>query len=220
MGKLLCTAIILLVALVASDAFASFRRKSLPKIADHFQFSKAPLHVLHPVTVTEKNSPHKFEFGLHAISSLYRVSNDATNTQTIGSFLAKLVNILDSLNPTQLLGGVYVLLMVGMIATGIVYRSRQLVNKIRGKHDSELQLYECEFCGLEMRPARDRVNQILSKRGFRCAQCGAPGSAFFNTENMGDPRAVARIRRIQKEKKLEQEKLYGNEDSSNDSDDE
>lgn len=129
------------------------------------------------------------------------------------SILSQFSQLFSNLNPMQLLGGLYVVFLAGMLASGVLYKAKQLVRFVKGVKEEPPQLYECEFCRLEMRPARGRETQILSRRGFRCAQCGAPGSAFFNTENMADPRAVARVRRLKSEKKKERERLYGDDNA-------
>lgn len=155
-----------------------------------------------------------------ASTALYRSHSQGSQQQSIiNKVIARVTDVASGLNPMQILGGIYVVFMVGMLATGVLSRTKLLVNLVRGNREETLQLYECEFCGMEMRPARGRALQILSKRGFRCAQCGAPGSAFFDTENLGDPRAVARLHRLRKEKRKEQKALYEESDNLENEDD-
>lgn len=45
---------------------------------------------------------------------------------------------------------------------------------------------------MEMRPAKGRADIILGRERFRCSRCGAKAAAYFNIDNMEDPRAVAR----------------------------
>jgi hypothetical protein len=49
-----------------------------------------------------------------------------------------------------------------------------------------------QVCGMEMRPAKGRADIILGRERFRCSRCGAKAAAYFNIDNMEDPRAVAR----------------------------
>lgn len=50
-----------------------------------------------------------------------------------------------------------------------------------------------------MRPAVGRAEFIFSKPRFRCARCGSKASAYFDVDDMSDPRAVARKERLEKE---------------------
>lgn len=45
---------------------------------------------------------------------------------------------------------------------------------------------------MEMRPAKGRADVILGRERFRCSRCGAKAAAYFNIDDMEDPRAVAR----------------------------
>ena len=45
---------------------------------------------------------------------------------------------------------------------------------------------------MEMRPAKGRADIILGRERFRCSRCGAKAAAYFNIDNLEDPRAVAR----------------------------
>ena len=65
------------------------------------------------------------------------------------------------------------------------------------------QTFECEKCKMEMRPARGRAEVIFGRERFRCSRCGSKASAYFNIEDMSDPRAVARLERLENEKLAE-----------------
>ena len=65
------------------------------------------------------------------------------------------------------------------------------------------QTFECEVCRMEMRPARGRAEAIFGRSRFRCSRCGAKADAYFDVDNMEDPRAVSRLERIEKEKNNE-----------------
>ena len=62
------------------------------------------------------------------------------------------------------------------------------------------QTFECEKCGMEMRPARGRAEAIFGRERFRCSRCGSKASAYFNVDDLNDPRAVARLERLKREK--------------------
>lgn len=61
------------------------------------------------------------------------------------------------------------------------------------------QVFECEQCGMQMRPAKGRSEKIFGRKKFRCARCGAKASSYFNINNMNDARAKARLDRIELE---------------------
>lgn len=61
------------------------------------------------------------------------------------------------------------------------------------------EVLECEKCRMQMMPAKGRATAILSKPTFRCARCGSKASAYFDIHNLDDPRAVARLKRLESE---------------------
>ena len=65
--------------------------------------------------------------------------------------------------------------------------------------DSPLQIFECEVCQMEMRPAKGRADVIFGRERFRCSRCGAKASAYFNVNDLTDERAVARLERIKEQ---------------------
>ena len=42
---------------------------------------------------------------------------------------------------------------------------------------------------MEMRPARGRAEAIFGRPRFRCSRCGSKASAYFDVDDMSDPRA-------------------------------
>jgi rubredoxin len=74
------------------------------------------------------------------------------------------------------------------------------------------QTFECEVCQMEMRPARGRAQAIFGKERFRCSRCGAKADAYFDVDDMNDPRAVARKERLLKE----QEDDFGDDSDEDD----
>jgi hypothetical protein len=84
------------------------------------------------------------------------------------------------------------------------------------------QTFECEVCKMEMRPARGRAEAIFGRSRFRCSRCGSKASAYFDVDDLEDPRAVARLERIEKEKNEEwlDDGDEGEDDDDYDDDDE
>lgn len=70
--------------------------------------------------------------------------------------------------------------------------------------DLPFQTFECQKCGMELRPARGRAEKIFGRERFRCSKCGAKASAYFDIDDLTDPRAVARLERIAREKEDEE----------------
>ena len=75
----------------------------------------------------------------------------------------------------------------------------QLQSTVNTIIDLPFQIYECEICQMQMRPAKGRAEKIFSRERFRCARCGSKASAYFNIDDMNDTRAVARMERLQQE---------------------
>ena len=65
--------------------------------------------------------------------------------------------------------------------------------------DLPLQVFECEVCQMQLRPAKGRAEKILGRERFRCSRCGAKASSYFNIDDMSDPRAVERLERFKRE---------------------
>lgn len=84
----------------------------------------------------------------------------------------------------------------------------QLQSTVNTIIDLPFQIYECEICQMQMRPAKGRAEKIFSRERFRCARCGSKASAYFNIDDMNDARAVARMERLQEEEAND----YGDDD--------
>jgi len=78
------------------------------------------------------------------------------------------------------------------------------------------QVFECEKCKMELRPARGRAEAIFGRERFRCSRCGSKASAYFNVDDLTDPRAVARLERIKKEQEEAASMGTGGEDDDED----
>lgn len=61
------------------------------------------------------------------------------------------------------------------------------------------QTFECQVCKMVMRPARGRAEAIFGRERFRCSRCGAKADAYFDIDDMDDPRALARVERLKRE---------------------
>jgi len=70
------------------------------------------------------------------------------------------------------------------------------------------QVFECDKCKMELRPAKGRAEIIFGRERFRCARCGSPASAYFDIANMSDPRAVARLIRLEQEAEQSKQEDY------------
>lgn len=76
------------------------------------------------------------------------------------------------------------------------------------KEATAYQVYECEKCQMQLRPAKGRAKKVLSNPRFRCSRCGASASAYFDIDDMSDERAVERLERL----KREENEDYGEDD--------
>jgi DNA-directed RNA polymerase subunit RPC12/RpoP len=105
---------------------------------------------------------------------------------------------------------VSVVMFVVLAVTRKLWRSlggqlMQLLRRQMGKNsgartqEEELEIFECEKCRHQLRPAKDRAKQIFKSNTFRCPRCGSKATAFFNIANMKDSRAMQRLKRIQME---------------------
>lgn len=81
--------------------------------------------------------------------------------------------------------------------------------------DLPYQVFECEVCQMQMRPAKGRAEKIFGRERFRCSRCGAKASAYFNIDDMDDPRAKARVERLKRE---EEDEDYVTDDDNGDGD--
>lgn len=66
-------------------------------------------------------------------------------------------------------------------------------------------IYECEVCQAQLRPATDRAKFVLNNPKFKCPGCGGKGSLFFNIYDVSDSRARQRLDRLEEEKRKKEE---------------
>jgi len=140
--------------------------------------------------------------------STYKETKEDKVINVMDSPVAKVVGVL--LNPTTLLLALYFssvgwsqVLWLQKILN--VFGKGSLNKKADGTEETAaaaalaalpFQIFECESCGMEMRPAKGRADIILGRERFRCSRCGAKAAAYFNIDDMEDPRAVARLERL------------------------
>ena len=164
--------------------------------------------------VTRRPTSSKDSTKITASNSLYKQIKEekALRDKVIDSGFGKFIGMV--LNPTTLLLGMYVA-TYGW--SGVIWLQRFLKifgmgtlaknskNKTVPVEDLPFQTYECEKCGMQMKPARGRATAIFGKERFRCSRCGAKAEAYFDIDDLNDPRAVERLERLEKEKREEEE---------------
>lgn len=142
-----------------------------------------------------------------AYETLYQETKEDKVSIVLDSPIVKALQV--CLNPTTLLLAIY-LSSIGW--SNVLWLQKIL--KIFGKgslvskdgqpvipvQDLPFQIFECEKCQLEMRPAKGRAEAIFGRPRFRCPRCGSKASAYFNVDDLSDPRAVTRLERLEKEK--------------------
>ena len=79
------------------------------------------------------------------------------------------------------------------------------------KKKSDFDIYECEVCQMELRPAKGRAQIVLGKPHFRCPKCGAKAEKFFNIFDMKDERAKTRWERIKLAEAQREKELFDDE---------
>jgi DNA-directed RNA polymerase subunit RPC12/RpoP len=95
----------------------------------------------------------------------------------------------------------------------------------RNLNDDELkvlpfEVYECEKCQMQMRPAKGRAEKIFGRERFRCSRCGSKASTYFNIDDLDDPRATDRLDRLEKEANNEEAYYEEDDDDMDDEEDE
>jgi hypothetical protein len=103
---------------------------------------------------------------------------------------------------------------------GKLVENKNSKEKTPSIEDLPFQTFECQKCGMELRPARGRAEKIFGRERFRCSKCGAKASAYFDIDDLSDPRAVARLERIAKEKEDEDNAPDVADDDDDDDDEE
>ena len=153
------------------------------------------------------------EAKLVAFDTVYKEYKEDRVANTLDSPVVKFLGVL--LNPTSML---LILYLSSIGWSRVLWLQRflsifgrgVLVNKEKRAPGTPLpeeelpfQIFECEVCKLEMRPARGRADIIFGRPRFRCSRCGAKADAFFDVDDMSDPRATERAKRLEDEANAE-----------------
>lgn len=145
-----------------------------------------------------------------AYDSVYEEEKEDKMIEIVDSPALKVLSVL--LNPSTMVLALY-LSSVGwskvlwlqkffrIFGKGTLVKKKGEEEKV--EEDLPFQTFECEACKMEMRPARGRAEAIFGRPRFRCSRCGSKASAYFDVDDLDDPRAVARLERIEREKNEE-----------------
>ena len=160
-----------------------------------------------------------------AYNTVYRERKEEVVEKVLDSPISAVFGIL--FNPTTMVLALYfssiawtkvkwinnLLKMFGV--KGNVNEDKNAVKGTKPADDLPFQIFECSKCQMEMRPAKGRAEVIFGRERFRCSRCGAKASAYFNVDDLTDPRAIERLERIAKEKE-EEDDLRGTGDDDED----
>jgi hypothetical protein len=152
------------------------------------------------VTVRRQYSANSDQAQLIAYDSVYKESGDDKVGIVMDSPAMKVLEIVS--NPIALVFALYFVLVgytqVGTFFNGILsaLRLRKRDKPAVPVAEMPFQVFECEVCEMQMRPARGRAAKIFGKERFRCAKCGARASSYFDIDDLTDPRALARRERL------------------------
>ncbi len=153
-----------------------------------------------------KKSSTAEEAKLVGRSNLYRTEKVADKkTAVIQSSMSKVFNFVT--NPFSFMVGLYIFAFganqISDLKDKLFGKKTEKVVKTKEEIEAEqnmpFQVFECERCGMQLRPARGRAEKIFANERFKCARCGSKAGAYFNIDDMNDPRAVARLDRIKRE---------------------
>lgn len=153
-----------------------------------------------------------------AYNSLYKKDKEDKMSVVLDSPVMKVVDLI--FNPIALVFTLYFSILGYNKFSSFFSSLRSLLTGKKNKSEDtttvakleELpyQVFECEVCEMQMRPAKGRAEKIFGRDRFRCSRCGSKASSYFNIDDLSDPRAVERIERLAKEK--EDEDSLGDDD--------
>ena len=165
-----------------------------------------------------------------AFDSVYDDEKEDKVSVVLDSPFSRVINV--AFNPIALVVSLYVFILASnkisdffssiLAAVGLRKKDELLPSEKEKKKKEELeampfQVFECEKCQMQMRPAKGRADKIFGRERFRCSRCGAKASSYFNVDDMDDPRAVARLERLEQEAE-EESYLEDDDDYDNDED--
>jgi DNA-directed RNA polymerase subunit RPC12/RpoP len=153
--------------------------------------------------VNQPNTVHALPTRLYLHDAVYRDVAASSSQSPVVGYALKALEI--AFNPIALVFVLYFMVagytqlgaLTNNILTFLRLRERNKTDAIAP--DVPFQVFECEKCHMQMRPAKGRAEKILSREKFRCARCGSRASSYFNIDDMNDPRAVMRKERLEME---------------------
>lgn len=199
---LLCSAPCDCFQLKPSRSLVSFTK--VPCAAHHRVEPCAPSSIFIDMRVSKLASSTQSTNRIIAYDAVYKEIDDRAGL-VMDSPALKVLGIL--FNPLALIFALYFVLVgytqVGAIFTNLMYVLRLKERDTKAKNSSEsapdvaFQVFQCDVCEMQMRPAKGRAAKIFGRERFRCARCGAKASSYFDIDDMSDERAVARRRRLE-----------------------
>lgn len=155
-------------------------------------------------TLQDTNSVSRQAPCLQAYESVYQDTTSAFDSDgVVSTVTSKALEIM--FNPVALVFVIY-FVAVGYTQLGNLAKSiLKFITQERSDIHTELvvdtpfQVFECEKCHMQMRPAKGRAQKILTREKFRCARCGARAASYFDIDDLDDPRAIARRERLERE---------------------
>jgi DNA-directed RNA polymerase subunit RPC12/RpoP len=176
-------------------------------VVSKYKEQKTDVAVLHSVNchrrVNQPNSAHALPTRLYLHDAVYRDVASSSSQSPFAGYAMKALEV--AFNPIALVFVLYFMVagytqlgaLTSNILTFLRLRERNKADAIAP--DVPFQVFECEKCHMQMRPAKGRAEKILSREKFRCARCGSRASSYFNIDDMSDPRAVMRRERLEME---------------------
>lgn len=139
-----------------------------------------------------------------ALRSLYK--EEAEQKYEVDSPFTKVIDVV--FNPVALIVSIYVIILgYGKVSQFLptlfgIFGNKEKSNELKAAQklaDLPYQIFECEVCKMQMRPAKGRADKIFGRESFRCARCGSKAASYFNIDDLTDPRAVERLDRLARE---------------------
>lgn len=153
------------------------------------------------------------EQSIVAYESVYKENKEDRVSVVLDSPIMKIFGVI--FNPLALIITLYItILSSGKIGdffsrVGSIFggkgKNNQSTAPIEKVEELPYQVFECEVCQMQMRPAKGRASKIFGRERFRCSRCGSKASSYFNIDDKNDPRAVSRLLRLATEAEEEDE---------------
>ncbi|KAJ1429054.1 hypothetical protein B484DRAFT_62400 [Ochromonadaceae sp. CCMP2298] len=221
---LLALSTLLLVNCFCNPGRLQLQRTQLPSLrsenGDNFR-QEAPvvIEIAAKRTVSEQSAEQK----LVAYNSAYADDDDDKEdimTVIMDSPVGRVVGVV--FNPMMFVTSSYVVLMSGNVIfqtfktiltkLGVVKKDENAPPTAAELDKMPYQIFECEVCQIQLRPAKGRAESIFGRERFRCSRCGSKAESYFNIDDMEDVRAVDRKERLEQEAAQQLEDDYGDEE--------